>query len=128
MVMDFPAPDTLGAYQISVVVPLLLAACDARVHVAPVWVIWDTLLVLVPRVEITATRLLPETGVMPMVTPIVVLAYLPVLPVALCTRAASACDPICLPTRLILPVNVRFGPSILFSMAKMPAAAVIVPS
>ena len=35
MVMAVPAPSTLGAYQISVVVPLPLAACDTRDQVAP---------------------------------------------------------------------------------------------
>ena len=39
IVIPVPAPDTLGAYQISVVLPEALAACETRDQLAPVWVI-----------------------------------------------------------------------------------------
>ncbi len=48
------------------------------------------MLALVPRVEITATMVLPATGAAPMVTLIVAAAFEPVLPVALRTRTGVA--------------------------------------
>ena len=62
MVTVVPAPETLGADQIVVVEPLALAACVTRDQVAPVWLIEETWLVVVPRVEITATRVFPSVG------------------------------------------------------------------
>src|SRR5438876_2302256 len=55
MVTVVPAPETLVAYQIDAVTPLVFAACAARVQVAPVWVIEETWPVVVPLVVITAT-------------------------------------------------------------------------
>ena len=90
MVTPAPAPvATLGAYQISVVVPLVLVACVTRDQVAPVCAIADTLLALAPRVEITAIMVFPATGAAPIVTMKLVLAPVAVLPVALRTRAAA---------------------------------------
>ena len=110
MVIPVPAPETLGAYQISVVEPLLLVAWAARDQVAPVCVMLLTLPALVPRVDITAIRVLPETGADVSVTLMVVEALEPVLAVLLCTRAAAAiveivCDPASLAARLALPVR-----------------------
>ena len=80
------APETLGATQISVVVPVALLAWAARDQLAPVWAMPDTLLSLVPRVEITATSVLPATGAALIVTLKLVLELVPVFPVALRTR------------------------------------------
>jgi phage tail sheath protein FI len=54
-----PAPETPGAYQISVVAPEVPVEDAARVHVAPVWLIELTAFTVVLRVDITATRVLP---------------------------------------------------------------------
>ena len=87
MVIAVPAPAaTLDATQISVVVPVALLAWAARDQLAPVWAMPDTLLSLVPRVEITATSVLPATGAALIVTLKLVLELVPVFPVALRTR------------------------------------------
>jgi hypothetical protein len=46
---------------------------------------------LVPRVEITATSVSPLTGVEPSVTLMLVAAFAPVFPVAVCTRTGNPC-------------------------------------
>ena len=63
MVMPVVPLETFGPYQISVVVPLVLVACETRDQVTPPPLMAETRLALVPRVEITATRVLPATGV-----------------------------------------------------------------
>ena len=62
MVMAVVPVETFGPYQISVVVPLLFVACETRDQVTPPPLMEETRLALVPRVEITATRVLPVTG------------------------------------------------------------------
>ena len=95
MVTAVPALAPTGAYQISVVTPLALfpgfAACDARFQVVTLaWVIEVTVLLVVPRVAITATRVFPLVGARPKVTAKVA-APLPETPkVATCTRAGAA--------------------------------------
>ena len=120
-----PAPETPGAYQIDVVVPLALAACEARVQVVPVWVMLDTALVTVLRVEITAIKVLPSVGAVTVT--VKELAALPVLPVALFTRVSVPCETACDPTFLLasvaLPDNVRFAPSRLFATVRIPDPA-----
>ena len=133
MVRDVAAPDTFIAYQISVVVPLVLAAWAARDHKTPVWVMPVIRLALVPRVEMIATKVLPAAGGVVSDTLNELAELLPVLPVALCTRAAAtpvetACAPTFPPARLAVPVNVRPVPSRLLVIDKTPAAANFVPS
>ena len=55
MVMAVPAPETFGAYQISVVeaAAVVLVPCPALVHVAPACVIEEIRLAAMPRVLIT---------------------------------------------------------------------------
>ena len=96
MVAVVPAPETLGAYQISMVVPAALVACSTKAHVAPVWVIELTRLADVPRVEITATKVLPFAGAL---TPPPVqftekdrAELFPVFPVLDCTRTGIAVE------------------------------------
>ena len=90
-------------------------------------------LALVPRVEMIATRVLPVAGGAASDTLNELAELLPVLPVALCTRAAAtpvetACAPTFPPARLAVPVNVRAAPSRLLVIDKIPANATVVPS
>ena len=85
------------------------------------------------RVEITATKVLPETGGVVNATLKLANELAPVLPVALCTRVTvepdtSDCSPTFFPGRLTLPVNTRSAPSRLLDGVIIPAAAVLVPS
>ena len=125
------APETLDAIHISVVEPPALLPCDTRVQVAPVWVIPVTLPVEVPRVAITATRVLPFAGATPMFTAIEEAALIPVSPEATRTRPGKpriAGDPTFLSAMFALPVRERFAPSRLLVIVRIPAAARIVPS
>src|SRR6266496_2572605 len=131
MVTVVTPAEILGAYQISVVVPLALADCAARVQVPPPLILL-TWLTAAPRVEITATRVFPAVVALMPETEIVVLAAPPVLPIALCTRTGvSAAVIVREPTSLLernpLPLNVRFPPSRLLPNAKSAAAASVVP-
>ena len=81
-----PAPETLDAIQISVVVPLPLVAWVTRAQVVPDWVMPETRLAEVPRVEITAIRVLPATGLVVRFTLKPVTEAAPEVPVALWTR------------------------------------------
>ena len=78
-VIELEAETKLVVYQISVVFPLALVDCTARVQVAPVCVIPLTLLAVVPLVFIIATSVLPFVGERE--TPML-LAPEPVFPVA----------------------------------------------
>ena len=124
---------TFGAYQISVVVPLALAACEARVQVAPVCVRLVTRPALVPRVEITAISVLPSVAAGTATLKEVTLLA-PEFPVALFTRTGAVprlaidCKPTSFPASTALPDNVKFVPSELFAIVKSAAAAVVVPS
>ena len=82
MVIPVAAPETLGAYQISVVVPLAFVAWDTCDQLAPVWVIEEIRFDDVPRVEITAIRVFPSVGADVRVTEKEV-AAVPVFPEAL---------------------------------------------
>ena len=119
---------TLAANQISVVVPAGFAVWAARDQVLLVWLMPDTWLAAVPRVEITATRVLPATGVDVRFTPNAVAAVAPVLPVALCTRAGvnepdrSPRVPASFASRVALPVNVRSSPLSLLEIVRLAAA------
>ena len=130
---EVPALETLGAYQISVVVPLALAACAARAQTAPACVRLVTRPALVPRVEITAMSVFPSVGE-GRVTLKEVTALVPEFPVALFTRSGApprlriVCNPTSLPASTALPDNVRFVPSELFEIVKSLAAAAGVPS
>lgn len=62
IVIAVPAAVTFGAYQISVVVPAVPVEDATRDHTAPVCVIEETRLAVVPLVEIVATSVLPFTG------------------------------------------------------------------
>lgn len=100
IVIKVAAEETFGAYQISVVDPVAFVAdaVPARVQVAPVWVIPETLFAVVLRVEMTAINVLPFTGVAGIVTvkevavvvaveptPLLILVAAP----ALCTKIAE---------------------------------------
>lgn len=77
------APETTGAYHISVVLPVVDPAPDwvTLDQVAPEEVIPVTIPVVVPLVEITAIRVFPVTGVDDNVTLIADAALEPVFPV-----------------------------------------------
>ena len=87
-------------------------------------------LAAVPRVEITATRVLPETGAVPNDT----LNEMAVVEaVVLCTRAIAApveiaCVPMLSPARSALPVKVRLAPSRLLVIDSTAAVVSVVPS
>ena len=90
MVTLVAAPEPTGADQISVVLPLLLADCATRAQVAPVEVMPVTRSAVVPRDEITATRVLPLAGEALRVTVNEVLLEPELKPVALRTRTGVA--------------------------------------
>ena len=125
MVTVVTPAEILGAYQISVVVPLALADCAARDQVPPPLILL-TWLTAVPRVEITATRVFPALVAVRPETEIVV-EPLPESPVALCTRTGVSAavivrEPTSLLERKPLPLNVRFPPSRLLPNAKSAAS------
>jgi hypothetical protein len=68
MVIPLVPLETPGPYQISVVVPPLFAACETLVQETPPPVILETLLEVVPLVEIRAIRVFPATGFLGSVT------------------------------------------------------------
>ena len=125
---------TFEVYQISVVVPLELAAWVARDQRVPVWVIPETLPVLVQRVEITAISVSPETGGVARFTLKLVTLPVPLLPVAFCTwtgvtrfdRTPSV--PASLAANVAVPDTDRLLPSRLFWIVRSLADAVAVPS
>ena len=87
-------------------------------------------LVVLPRVEMTATKVLPETGAVPNDT---LNEAAVVVPMANCTRPTTppvetACAPTLSPARSALPVNVRLAPSRLLAIDTPPDAASVVPS
>jgi hypothetical protein len=90
---DAVAPETFGAYQISVVEPLVLVPWLTLDHVAPAEVMEVTRPALVPRVAIMAISVLPFTGAVENAVVLNVLAVLlPVLPVVNCTLAGVAAN------------------------------------
>ena len=90
MVTAAPALAPTGADQISLVLPLALVDCVARVQVAPAELIPVTWFAAVPRVEITATSVLPLAGAAPRVTANEVLVEAVLKPVAVRTRTGTA--------------------------------------
>src|SRR6478672_11825531 len=86
IVMAVEPLEAPGPYQISVVVPLALVACETRDQATPPPLMPETRLAVVPRVEITATSVLPFVGAAARLTPIEVPTFAPVLPLALWTR------------------------------------------
>ena len=125
--------ETFGPYQISVVDPLELAACATRDQVTPPPLMAVTWPLAVPRVAITATRVLPFAGVVPSVTPMPVAALLPVLPVAVCTRVTArppriAWAPASLPARFAVPASDKSSPFTLLEIVRLAADTTVVPS
>ena len=86
IVIEFPALETFGAYQISVVEPLAFVAWAALVQVAPVCEMPVTIPAAEPLVAIIATRVFPLTGAEDKVTENDVAVFTPVFPVVDCTR------------------------------------------
>ena len=111
---------------------MAFVACAARVHVAPVCEMLETVFCALFLVVITAMSVLPSVGADPNVTTQVVAPLVPVCPVALCTLAGNAGAVIVLtPTSSNdnepEPVKVKFTPSTLFEMVKSLANAMSVP-
>ena len=130
------APETLGAYQISVVLPPVLAfvPCAARVQVAPVCVMELTRPAIIPLVEITAIKVLPFTGVEGNVTPKLVATAPPVLPVPKVPTLTGVLgeSTVLLPTSLDetepVPDIVTMSPATKFEMVRSAAFATVVAS
>ena len=86
IVTDAPLVALASAYQISVVTPLLLVACVARVQVVPVCEMLETVLAPLFLVETTAINVFPLVGAASKVTVQEVAPFaLPVVPVLDCT-------------------------------------------
>ncbi|MFO0204021.1 MAG: hypothetical protein ACK528_12930, partial [Alphaproteobacteria bacterium] len=117
IVTDAPLVALASAYHISVVTPLLLNTCVARVQVVPVCEMLETVLAPLFLVETTAINVFPLVGAAPSVTVQEVAPFaLPVVPVADCTLdkavgALMVLAPTSSRSSVPLPVKVRFPPS-----------------